>query len=129
MIEYEMRGLELFFRGGGMSDTLSDISMRIITPRIDDVLKERVKVRAGLSREYHAAGYFKTYELKQTIRNHPEVNTLDDPTSQRSTPITGLEKCLGYMLRMGLLERATLSGVRAEVYRITDTLKAAVEDI
>src|SRR5210317_2092919 len=86
MIEYEMKGLEIFLRGGGMSDTLSDISMRIITPRIDDVLKERVKVRAGLSREYHAAGYFKTYELKQTIRNHPEVNTLDDPTSQRSTP-------------------------------------------
>ena len=125
MIEHEMRGLEIFFRGGGMGDELSDISTRVVCNKILDILNEATTIHGGLSKAQHKAGLFKQTEIKQVLKNQKEVIALGDDASQRSNPVPGIDKCLGYLIKNDMIYKTNVRGVRAVVYQVTDTFLAA----
>lgn len=124
IIEFEMKGLETFFRGGGMGDELSDIALRVVGQKILEILHEKVTIRSGLSKRHHKAGIFKHYEISQALKNQKEVVALSDDSSQRSNPITGLEKCLSYLIRTDVIYKTKAPGVSAAVYQVTETFMA-----
>jgi hypothetical protein len=125
IIEFEMKGLETFFRGGGMGDELSDVALRVVGNKILEILHDRVSIRSGLSRVHHKAGIFKHYEISQALKNQKEVVALSDDSSQRSNPITGLEKCLNYLIRTDVIYKTKVPGVNAVVYQVTETFMAS----
>lgn len=124
IIDFEMRGLEIFFRGGGMGDELSDISSRVVCNKILEILHEDVKFNFGLSKKQHKAGLFQRTELLQSLKNQKEVISLGDAADQRSNPITGIEKCINYLIRNDLIYKANVPGTRAIMYQVTETFLA-----
>lgn len=125
VIEFEMKGLEVFFRGGGMGDELSDISHRVVCNKILEILHDIISIRGGLSKIQHKAGLFKSTELTQALKNQKEVIALSDTADQRSNPITGIEKCMTYLVRNDMIYKTTVPGVRAVTYQVTETFMAA----
>lgn len=125
MIDHEMRGLEIFFRGGGMGDELSDIALRVVGNKILEILHDKVTIRSGLSRAQHKAGLFKQTEITQALKNQKEVIGLGDTADQRSNPITGIEKCINYLVRNDMIYKTNVPGIRAVTYQVTDTFMAA----
>ena len=125
MIEHEMRGLEIFFRGGGMGDELSDVALRVVGNKILEILHDTVTIRNGLSKVQHKAGLFKNTEITQALKNQKEVIALGDTADQRSNPITGIEKCMNYLIRNDMIYKTNVPGIRAVTYQVTDTFMAA----
>ena len=127
MIDFELRGLEMFFRGGGMGDQLSDVAMRVVGNKILDILNDNVTIKHGLSKKQHKAGFFKDTEIKQTLKNQREVVALGDSAELRSVPITGIEKCLSYLVRSDMIFKAKPPGINAVCYQITESFTASFE--
>ena len=123
MIEYEMKGLETFFRGGGMSDALSDMAHRIVGTSIIKILREEVRVNKGLSIKQHKAGRCRLYELTQSLKNNQELIEFNDDLKFRSAPESGMEKILKYMIRQDLVFR--VQDGKATTYQVTDTFLAS----
>jgi hypothetical protein len=118
MVEYEMDTVSSFFIGGGYTDRMRDACMRIVAPSICRLLKQR--------RTLEGKNSFTRYEITQNLKNNKEVHALSDDPKFKSSPRSGADKILEYMVTMELIRPAELG--KAKGYIILPLFKTAMKE-
>lgn len=133
MVEYELSTVDNVFAGGGLGNITEDLAKRLVAPCIVKIIRGEYKDRKQQSDTHDAKrGIFPRSALVKSLKNNRELNNYSDDVSQRSAPVSGLEKVIRHMISMGYIE--TIDWGRAPSdkgttrhsgkYRITDFFRS-----
>jgi len=107
LVEYEMEGVESFFRGGDFGNILDDIAVTLVAPAIIKILKGKYKdQKCLLPTKDREKGLFPLSGLRCVLKNNKMLNDLNDSASGRGRSMTGFQKVIQYMTDNQLIFKA-----------------------
>lgn len=122
IVQYEMDGVESFFKGGGFGNVLDELSHRVVAPVIIKMLQGKYKdQKCILSKQDRARGLFMMSGLTFSLKRNKLLNDINDSASGRGRSMTGLQKTVQYMVDNQLLYR--VEDRKAITYGITEDFK------
>lgn len=134
MVMYEYEGVDHFFMSSGNGD-MEDLITMHVGPCILRMLQGKIKNRkGGLDALDRKSGTFPLSKVKFNLKNNTALAKHDDDTKFRSQPVTGLEKVIRYMERIGYIKSMMNENLQLEktklrtykrhnVYQITEEFK------
>ena len=122
IVQYEMDGVESFFRGGGFGNILDELSSKVVAPTIIKILQGKYKdPKCFVNKPDREKGHFPLAGVTFALKKNKQLNDINDSATGRGRSMTGLQKTIQYMLDHQYLYK--VEGKRAAVYGITEEFK------
>lgn len=126
IVQYEMDGVESFFKGGGFGNILDELSHKVVAPTIIKMLKGQYKdAKCMLNKQDRARGFFPLAGVTFALKRNKQLNDINDSATGRGRSMTGLQKVIQYMLDNQLIYK--VEDRRAVTYGITEEFKLWLE--
>jgi hypothetical protein len=122
LVQYEMDGVEAFFKGGGFGNILEELSFGVVAPTIVKMLQGKYKdPKCFVSKQDKERGFFPLAGVTFSLKKNKQLNDINDSASGRGRSMTGLQKVIQYMVDQELIRK--VGDKRAITYAITSEFK------
>ncbi|RLD02794.1 MAG: hypothetical protein DRI65_14215 [Chloroflexota bacterium] len=124
MIDYEMSGLELFFRGSS-GNALDDLAKGPVAKAIDKVIKGKYgKSIPQSDAKQRKQGIFPLSGARAALKNNNDLARISSDVKRSAKPVDGYMKVIEYMISVGLL--VDVSTPKKKLLQITEDFRSIV---
>ena len=120
----------------GDSSDMDIVVQHTVIPSITKIVNYQYKDKKMVpAKAYKGKGIFTKNNLYHCLKNSDVIKQMDSDTQKSSVAKTGIQKCIDYMINMGLITKMTTQSVRAiggkgrigDTYKITEDMKLRIK--